>query len=304
MHMAKSNRSSGSEETYTYYGRGSKPLYHIQTPSGRTDTSSLLLPTRRLCIGQDNKQDTFQVNTTGPYISRDPSRLPSETAFRLLVPFLRSITPWKVTSKFLFNVCHILEDILVRFGFDSTDPSSHLLVPVLRVMRIWRLNEREEGDLERLAADLAGLVTLKLSCDSCKHAKRLECERTKFPIGSKAELQEKENIIPFRIPSHRKNRTLKVTKRRVFIPEPAHPPNHGSTSICHCSGCSACAVTVSSCQAHLRFQVDGAASHPKPPNMFLKSNNLHDEISLDSKQTTSITHSLPPSPILATEVND
>jgi hypothetical protein len=287
--MPKLNASGNLEETYTYYGRGSKPLYHIQTPSVTNESSDLLFPSR-LCIGQDNnlKQDIHRVSPTGENLSRGPS-LASEQAFLLLLPLLQSNTPWKVTSKFLFNVCQILKDNLARFGIATPNSSSDLLVPVLRIMRIWRIEVQEERSLESLATGLAGLTDLELSCDSCKHANKLKCDSTEKPTtDGEIELQEKENILSSRIPPHRKHRsTSRITRRRAINSGLTHLPHAEPTSVCRCDSFCARAASASGCQSGLRVQPDGTLSHSKPPTLFLNSHIFDDtdgvryEVSLD-----------------------
>lgn len=200
---------------FLYHGRGSKPLHHIQTPSVTPAPSNFL----------DHSDNTWD-NADNTCPSADAqfnydSFLPSEKACQLLLPCLESNTPWKVTAAFLFNICHILEDSLALFGFSTPAPSSVMLLPVLRTMRIWRIKARDGRNLERLASDLAGLINIELSKRNSVHTRILRCDSAQELEESPRripELQEKENVQPTRILPYRTHRVLKPTKRRTLQP--------------------------------------------------------------------------------------
>lgn len=80
--------------------------------------------------------------------------------YHSLLFLIESNTPWIMSSRFLFNICYLLEDATFSFsnGKTAPNPNSLMLVPVLRIFRRWRMDAREGKNLENLAFDLALLA--------------------------------------------------------------------------------------------------------------------------------------------------
>lgn len=243
-----------------------------------------------------NKQDTHGIADTK--LTRDPF-LPSEKAFRTLLPFLQSNVPWNVTSTFLFNVCHILENILAVFGISTSNPSSNMLIPVLRTMRVWRFEGQERKDLRKLAADLAGLVDIELSATNSKHTKESRDGLSQEYFCGKTEPQQKENIRLFRILPRRQHRSSKTMRRTTTTPDVTDPPHAVCTSVLHCGGCKASVGSTSRHHSCLGYQAGGILSYPELPTPLLTSclvaetSNESYTVLLDSTQFSgSTTHLL------------
>ncbi|KAF8532108.1 hypothetical protein JB92DRAFT_2844476, partial [Gautieria morchelliformis] len=208
--LSKCFNNSAETSQYLYHGRGSKPLHHIQTPQATNDDDSDT-PSAALLIPYFDK-DTLNVTDVSQHLF-----LATEKASRLLLSFLAANIPWKVTAGFLFDICHILEDTLTLFGIFASSPSSIMLIPVLRTIRIWRGSACEGRNLENLASDLAGLISVELSTRKPMHATILKCdsaeELQQMSLGTAP--QDKENVLSTRPPQHRRHRTQKTAKRKT-----------------------------------------------------------------------------------------
>ena len=216
--LSKCFNNSAESSQYLYHGRGSKPL-HIQTPQATNDDDSDP-PSAALLIRCFDKQDTL--NVTDVAFGQDLF-LVMQKASQLLLSFLAANIPRKVTAGFLFDICHILEDTLTLFGIFASTPSSIMLIPVLRTIRIWRGSAREGRNLESLASDLAGLISVELSTRKPMHATILKCdsveELQQMSLGKVP--QDKENVLSTRPPS------IEDGARRN--PQSAKPAIHIST---------------------------------------------------------------------------
>ncbi|KIJ54248.1 hypothetical protein M422DRAFT_42440 [Sphaerobolus stellatus SS14] len=95
--------------------------------------------------------------------------LPSIRLYRSLLVIIKLNIPWRVTAKFLFDICHVLEDALFLVCTErNTEESNHImLIPVLRTLRRWRMDVREGRNLEELAVDLANLVEYEFHGKRC-----------------------------------------------------------------------------------------------------------------------------------------